>query len=90
MVLLLREVRNGRLHVDGHEVAIRGVISPLHIDVLSGLECPPEGIVVALSLTYGQLLAREAAGLAVMCHAPVFLAVANVGRQLSYPSFYAQ
>jgi len=25
-------------------VAIRGVISPLHIDVLSGLECPPEGI----------------------------------------------
>ena len=56
--LLLGDVGHGRLHVDGHEVVVCGLVG-LEIDVAGLLERAPEGIVVTLPFAYEQLLARQ-------------------------------
>ena len=58
MELLLGDIGHGRLHVDGHEVVVGGLVG-LEIDVAGLLECAPEGVVVALPFAYEQLLARQ-------------------------------
>ena len=58
MELLLGDVGHGRLHVDGHEVIVGGLVG-LEIDVAGLLECAPEGVVVALPFAYEQLFARQ-------------------------------